>query len=142
MKTKLLTIPLFFCLLSFTGMSFPGNTIGNNGVPDWIKYDWTGQGYQIDGNEWAVHLSYDSESRQLKIDYPTLGCSGSWSFDLVDGTFCEGDELITKGEDKCDQGVEIRVKMIDPEHIKVEYYLRWFSDDPIAWSVLERSKQA
>lgn len=37
---------------------------------------WVGQGYQLDNDQtWAIKLTIDGDN--IKIEYPSLGCSGS-----------------------------------------------------------------
>ena len=50
-------------------------------------------------------------------------------------------ELLTYGLEKCDQNVEVVVSRVSDQQIKVEYYLKSYSDKAIATAILTRSSE-
>ena len=82
---------------------------------DWMEGMWTGQGSQSDGSSWSMKLTvYGSGGPQMfKIDYPSLGCGGSWTLISAQSSGVGGTaqltESITYGRGKCVDGGTITV---------------------------------
>ncbi len=105
----------------------------------WLKGSWGGTGYQIDGHTWEVALDATDQA-DIKIDYPSLSCSGEWTILQSEKDFILLKENITTGVDRCDQGNEVEVTRINKNEINVEFYLRWFNPDkPIATARLKKN---
>ena len=103
----------------------------------WLRGNWSGIGYQIDGQEWTVRLSAGEEL--LTISYPSLACGGEWDLREVSDHSATGLETILEGIGNCNQHVEVELELIGPDRLLVHYYLRWYdADKPIAFAVLAR----
>lgn len=118
-------------------------TLGLKGcasAPKWIQGRWQGIGNQVDGQSWEVALDATHLSK-IQIDYPDLDCGGKWK--MVNKTENGADmrELLTYGLDKCDQNVEVVLSRVSAEQLKVEYYLKSYSDKAIATAMLTRSRE-
>ena len=102
-----------------------------------INGTWTGVGDQIDGNQWDVVLT--AKNANVVIEYPSLECGGEWRLAQKPAEDIEFKELILFGVERCDQGVEVHVKKVSKNQLKVVYYLREHDpNQPIATAVLTK----
>lgn len=108
--------------------------------PPWMEGAWSGVGHQIDNHEWDVILQVNHSN--VSINYPSLSCSGTWSFTIESESLARGTETILEGVANCDQNVEVQIVPITENRILVHYYLRWYSDEPIAYAVLRKETNA
>ncbi len=105
--------------------------------PKWLKGKWQGIGDQIDGMQWQAKLDA-TNLEDIKIEYPDLSCGGNWKMENKTGKTARMVENLTFGEDKCDQGVEMVVEKMSKGKIKVTYFLKSYSPDPIASAILTK----
>lgn len=105
----------------------------------WLKGNWAGTGVQIDKKQWKVELSVYDVKKPL-INYPELGCNGHWELQQPGSKKLAYNEVITEGIFSCDQGVEVFIKKRGKNKIRVTYYLRSYSDKPIAKAILYRDQ--
>jgi len=79
----------------------------------WMVGSWIGSGSQSGtGSTWPMHLTVDERGLQswdYKIDYPSLGCGGYWTFDRGNGNTGSFTEHIVYGRDKCIDGGMVTV---------------------------------
>ena len=106
-------------------------------IPAWFKGHWTGTGYQVDGQSWQVDLKVKSSSK-MKIDYPDLGCGGSWSVVEVTDSYIYLKEKLDKGQDKCDTGVEIRIDKTSDTQVMATFFLFSYSEEAVATATLKK----
>jgi len=99
---------------------------------------WTGVGYQIDGDVWTMEVIHDTEEKNFKVSYPSLGCSGQWILQEKRKGRYVFLEKIDKGY--CDQDVRVVVTQIDETFVSVAFFLDKYSESPIAYTVLEKGK--
>ena len=133
---KLLPL-LISCSFVFGLLAFTPGTSSFSKAPNWLKGEWEGIGYQIDGQTWDVALRYD-EKDGLAIQYPTLSCGGTWTIKKASKNRLDIVETITTGADKCDQNVQVVILKINETDISVTYYLPSYRKGPIAYTVLEK----
>ncbi|MCE3297303.1 MAG: hypothetical protein K0R65_3017 [Crocinitomicaceae bacterium] len=131
LKNTLKMLVLLACF-SFTLNNGPGKSI-----PEWFKGHWTGTGNQVDGQKWDIDLTVKSASK-MKINYPGLGCGGSWSVIEVSDNYIYLKETLKKGSDKCDQGVEIRIDRISDSQATASFFLLSYSETAVATAVLKK----
>ncbi|MEZ5053701.1 MAG: hypothetical protein R2807_02860 [Chitinophagales bacterium] len=106
-----------------------------------FKGKWAGIGDQIDGQSWDIVLHFQDENN-ISIQYPSLGCSGSWMFQKTENNVNIFIENITMGIGKCDQGAEVHLQKLNRKEIKVVYYLRSYdADKPIAEGTLHKQRK-
>ena len=77
-----------------------------------LKGQWRGSGEQSDGASWdmVLHVSGDRPGRCATIVYPSSGCSGYWECtSTFDGVQLDAVEHITKGRDRCIDGVDVQL---------------------------------
>ena len=131
-----LLFPLFSSLIV---LSLGFTTVENSctKIPSWLIGTWQGVGYQIDGQTWDVILQYD-EKKGLLVDYPTLGCNGSWEVTTSKKNRLDIIETIITGDDVCDQSVRVVLQKINDTDLSVTYYLPSFRKGPVAYTVLEK----
>lgn len=123
-KNSLKIVALLACF-AFTMQKPEGKKI-----PAWFKGHWTGAGKQVDGQSWQVDLTVKSASK-MKVDYPGLGCGGSWSIIEVNDYIYLKEEL-QKGADRCDQGVEIRIDKLSDTQLVASFFLLSYSEEAVA----------
>ena len=105
-----------------------------------LNGNWVGKGKQVDGLKWDIVLDIKNDNN-ISINYPTLGCSGSWTLESSSENVSVFTERITTGLDNCDQGAEIHLSQKNNKQIKVIYYLRSYDPvNPIAKGKLKRKK--
>ena len=109
-------------------------------APKWIQGKWQGTGDQVDGQTWEVSLDA-SKLFNIQIDYPGLDCGGKWKSVNKSENGANLREVLTYGLDKCDQNVEVVLSRVSDEQLKVEYYLKSYSDKAIATAMLTRSRE-
>lgn len=103
----------------------------------WLDGTWFGTGHQpIDDSRWSVVLEY--EAGKLAISYPSLECSGNWKLVKAKKGYAEFVEDITKGENKCNDGVKVIVTRVDERFVSVAYFLPDIVDGVAASAVLDR----
>jgi hypothetical protein len=84
------------------------------GPVDWMEGMWAGQASQGISN-WPMQLTVDGSGgpQMFKVDYPSLGCGGSWSLISARpagyGGTAQFMETITYGQGKCVTGGAITV---------------------------------
>jgi hypothetical protein len=105
----------------------------------WLEGNWVGTGLQVDKKQWKVELSVYDVKKPM-INYPDLGCSGHWELVQPGSNKLAFKEVITEGIFSCDQGVEVFIKKRGKNKIRVTYYLRSYSDKPIAKAILYRDQ--
>jgi hypothetical protein len=106
-------------------------------APKWLQGNWQGTGDQVDGMKWAVKLDATNLGN-IKIEYPDLSCGGNWKTENTKGKTANLVEELTFGQDKCDQGVEMVIKKLSKAKVKVTYFLKTYSPDPIATAILTK----
>ncbi|MEY3445178.1 MAG: hypothetical protein RLZZ519_3459 [Bacteroidota bacterium] len=109
-------------------------------APKWMQGTWQGTGNQVDGQQWEVSLDATKLSK-VKIEYPDLSCGGEWKLVKKAENGANIREKLTYGLDKCDQNVEVILARVSAEQLKVEYYLKSYSDNAIATAILTRSRE-
>jgi len=103
----------------------------------WFEGYWGGTGLQVDKQQWEVDLVVFDVEKPL-INYPGLGCSGHWELQQPGKNKLVYKENITEGILSCDQGVEVYVKKRGKNKIRITYYLKSYSEEPIAKAILTR----
>ena len=114
--------------------------IGCAAAPKWMKGTWQGTGNQVDGQTWEVSLDATKLS-MIQIDYPDLDCGGKWKSVRKTENGANLRELLIYGLDKCDQNVEVVLSRVSDEQLKVEYFLKSYSEKAIATAILTRSRE-
>jgi hypothetical protein len=114
--------------------------IGCAAAPKWMKGTWQGTGNQVDGQTWEVSLDAKNLSK-IQIDYPDLDCGGKWKLVRKTENGANLRELLIYGLDKCDQNVEVVLSRVSDEQLKVEYFLKSYSEKAIATAILTRSRE-
>lgn len=127
---------LMSLLLSVVCSSWTFHPDGSSDKLAWLNGKWEGVGYQIDGQTWKVELNKDKDKRIIDISYPSLGCSGEWTVVKNEKERVLLKEKITIGADRCDQGVEIVLTKVNDTHVAVTYFLKSYSENAIAHTVL------
>lgn len=133
---------LLAALLTLSGTGPEASPALVTDLPPWLQGSWSGLGYQIDGQEWPVFLQAEADAKQAYVSYPSLACSGTWTLAQWDHQRGVGEERMLKGVSNCDQGVTLSLQRLSAHQIRVVFYLRWYSDDPLAWAVLTREPEA
>ncbi|HHH31299.1 MAG TPA: hypothetical protein ENK57_23535 [Polyangiaceae bacterium] len=85
--------------------------------PDLVgRYE--GVGRQSNGPTWsvAVTLTDPSVGACAIVRFPDDGCTGYWQCTRVDGDRIEAVERITRGKDKCLDGVQIEATLLRDGH--------------------------
>lgn len=103
---------------------------------NWLDGEWSGTGYQIDGNTWSVELR--KHDNKLTIQYPSLGCGGNWKIVNSSAERIELEETIIEGADICDQGCKIVLFKITENQLSVIYFLPAYQKDAIASLILTK----
>lgn len=106
-------------------------------APKWMQGTWQGTGDQIDGHQWQVALDATNLSK-VKIDYPDLSCGGKWKIVESSEEGANVRERLTYGLDKCDQNVEVVIEKPSDGNMKLTFFLKSYSPDPIATAVLTK----
>jgi hypothetical protein len=105
----------------------------------WLRGKWEGMGDQIDGQKWKIVLDA-SDLRNVLINYPDLGCGGTWHLMRKSQDAPRLKEHITFGLDICNQDCEMILERLEDGSIKVTYYLLSYSNDPTATGVIRKVK--
>ena len=133
MKTRLY-LAVFF--LFFIGSAWTVDPTGSADKLAWLNGHWEGVGYQIDGKTWKVELRKDKDSKNIKISYPSLGCSGEWTVVKNEKERILLKEKIIEGANRCDQGVDVVLTKVNDTHIAITYFLKSYSENAIAHTLL------
>jgi hypothetical protein len=89
--------------------------------------DWEGTGYQFNIKEsWSIKLTFDKESDKLKIEYPSLNCSGHWKATSVTKYKMEFIEILSTGKNRCINGGKVVLYLLD--ETRIEYLFYWPND--------------
>ena len=131
MKKYLYFIVFFFLISSSTDIQ----------AQKWLKGHWVGIGYQYnsDISTWPIDFQFKSK-KEIKINYPTLECSGNFVRVSSNRHKAVFKEKIIVGKEFCyDNSIVIMTK-IDANYISVAYFSPNMKDGPMATAVLERKK--
>lgn len=129
-----------YSLFAFFLLSFSTSTNkSTNSDENWLVGEWKGIGYQIDDQQWEVQLTVLS-AKKLKINYPSLNCHGKWKIVSKTDQVIYLTEILKKGDHHCDKGVEIKLEYKSSNLIMATYYLKTYSQEPIATAQLEKVK--
>ena len=135
-KNKSMRMVFFILLLST--IAYANHGFGQESL-NWLNGHWEGVGYQPPTNtSWDVVLDFDPTANSIKIQYPTLSCSGEWQLKKSSKGRAEFIEKIQLGTEKCDQDVKVIVQQIDDCYISVTYFLPGRYDGVVANAVLNR----
>ena len=99
----------------------------------WMVGKWEGTGSQQQtGSSWTIALTVSDQGVQnyaYRIDYPSLGCGGYWTFNNGDGNTGSFTEHITYGREKCVDLGTITVGAVGGGHISQMAY-HWSGTQP------------
>lgn len=112
---------------------------GCSPAPKWLAGKWQGIGDQVDGQTWAIVLDA-TDLRSILINYPSLTCGGKWKVESKSKDEVVLRETLAYGQDKCDDNVEVHASKPVNGKMKIQYYIREISDDPLAHSELTIQK--
>lgn len=104
-------------------------------APKWLTGKWQGTGDQIDGQQWQVVLDA-TDLRNILINYPSLSCGGTWRVESKSSKEVVLRETLKYGIDKCDQNVEVHAYRPEDGKMRIEYFIRSISNDPLAKATL------
>lgn len=108
----------------------------------WLNGAWEGIGYQSNTDEtWSVEMEFDVKDRQGRVNYPSLYCSGDWTFFKYKKGKVYLGEQIKKGLANCMEFVDVIVTPVDDWHIAVIYFDP-VSKKAIATALLRNSSKA
>lgn len=100
----------------------------------WMEGVWNGSATQSNPNEtWTVRLAVarHGDLDSYRVTYPTLGCSGYWTYVRADGEVTQFVEHIDHGADKCVDRVNITVgpsaRGEFNRPIRMRYHAQWSS---------------
>ena len=82
---------------------------------------WVGEGSQL-GTKWVMELYYDTFQERFVIKYPTVPCSGNWQIVKVSPKVLVLKETITKGGENWTKECEVRVRFVNENEVKMEFY--------------------
>ncbi|MFK5981612.1 MAG: hypothetical protein QM499_01770, partial [Flavobacteriaceae bacterium] len=82
---------------------------------EWLPGKWEGKGYQDGGKTWRVVLNYVNKD-DIRISYPSLSCSGFWSFEKENDHQIFFKEKITKRQNSCRPGTRIIIEKAYKDH--------------------------
>ena len=135
MKNLLFTVFVCVCMSGLVATTaYKDDTLG---VPKWLEGEWEGIGFQPDMlSNWNTILKSDPKNNKiLKVNYPTIPCSGNWKILEIYKDRVIAKELITEDVQNCIQGEKVTIIRIDERQIAIIYSVR---EDGItnAYSVL------
>src|SRR3712207_2433192 len=79
----------------------------------WLRGEWAGTGYQSDDDStWAMRLTVSKNG--YVVEYPSLGCGGSWKLVSISGGRAVFRERITKGVEKCAPRGNVVIERLNP----------------------------
>ena len=94
-------------------------------VPKWLEGEWEGVGFQPDmPSNWNTILKSDPASGILKVNYPTIPCSGKWLITEIQKDRVIAKEEITENVQNCIQGEKVTIIKVDERQIAIIYSLR------------------
>ncbi len=104
----------------------------------WLRGEWAGTGYQTDSNDtWAMRLTV--RGRAYTVDYPSLGCGGSWRLVSLSGRRAVFRETITRGAGRCAQRGRFVVERLNSRQLGYWYSHRG-SDEYVASGILNKGR--
>ncbi len=98
--------------------------------------EWQGVGVQTDGSDWSMRAEIAQD--QGVIEYPNLGCGGTWRYLDVAESYLTGIELIQYGLNNCIETGNIRLQPYAPD--KMLFIWCGEEDGVSAIAILERNQ--
>ncbi len=97
--------------------------VANAGLSDKLDGVWEGVGHQTSngGTDWTIRFT--AENGTFQIEYPSLSCSGTWTFlSETSGSVTFFEDIVIR-EDQCVDGGTVEVLKLENNQLKFIYYL-------------------
>ena len=119
MKNFLFTVFVCVCMSGLVATTILRDN--SSKVPKWLVGEWEGTGYQPDaGAGWKMTIKSDAtNNKMLKVNYPTIPCSGNWTVIETQKDRVVIKEKITEGVQNCVQDETMKVIKIDDRQIVI-----------------------
>jgi len=120
-STRLLAMCCLLLAVVTTGC-IPTKPVATDQLPEWLIGDWRGVGYQLNlAQTWSIELEVKAPN-SVKINYPSLECSGVWTEVRRSVDHIELREAILQGADRCVNGGHIILTRVDQHHISYSFF--------------------